>query len=158
MEGMFDPGLLAEPLDVFAFDVEPAEPEQSREVAMKPGRGTFFDEFIEIRDPEGLAFTERVLVDFDAVRPRQRKRNQAAQANHTERISRLLANVMRVHFHRALPSVLYFRKADAEWYESSPSWMQPCSLPRCRAATSAPRSRPQLDGMILAVKSMKPAS
>ncbi|MFA5970383.1 MAG: hypothetical protein WC816_14205 [Sphingomonas sp.] len=124
MEGMFDPGLLAEPFDVFAFDVEPAEPEQSREVVLKQGQGTFFDEFIEIRDPEGMALTERVLADFDAVRPRQRKRNQAAQASHAERISRLLANAMRVHFHRALPSVLYFRKADAEWYESSPSWMR----------------------------------
>ncbi|MCE7795576.1 hypothetical protein LWE61_03285 [Sphingobium sufflavum] len=121
---MFDPGLLAEPFDVFAFDVEPAEPEQSGEVVLMPGRGTFFDEFIEIRNPEGMALVEQVLAVFDEVRPRQRKRNQAAQSNHTERICRLLANAMRAHFFRVLPSVLYFRKADAEWYEDSPSWMR----------------------------------
>ena len=88
------------------------------------GLGTFFDEFLEIRNPEGEALTQRVLSDFDSVRPRQRKRNQAAEASHTERIARLLANAMRVHFYRSLPSVLYFRKADAEWYEDSPSWMR----------------------------------
>ena len=88
------------------------------------GRGTFFDEFVEIRDPEGRALVEQVLAAFDVVRPRQRKRNQAAQSSHTERVTRLLANAIRAHFYRALPSVLYFRKADAEWYEDSPSWMR----------------------------------
>lgn len=91
---------------------------------LKPGKGTFFEEFIEIRNPEEAALVDRVLAAFDAVRPRQRKRNQAAQASHAERISRLLANAMRAHFYRASPAVLYFRKADAEWYENSPSWMR----------------------------------
>lgn len=94
------------------------------DVALQPGKGMFFDEFIEIRDPEGAALMERVLEAVDAVRSRQRKRNRAAQANHIERIHRLLANALRVHFFRTQAAVLYFRKADAEWYEDSPLWMR----------------------------------
>ena len=124
MERMRDPGLMAEPFDVSAFDVEPAQPERSGEVMLQAGQGTFFDEFVELRDPEGTTLLGRVLAAFDAVRPRQRKRKRAAQIIHVQRVRGLLANAMWAHFYRALPAILYFRKADAEWYQDSPSWMR----------------------------------
>ena len=124
MERMRDPGLMAELCDVSAFDVEPAEPEQSGGIMLQPGQGTFFDEYIEVRNPEGAALVDHVLAAFDAVRPRQRKRNLAAQVGHAQRIRGVLANAMWAHFYRDLPAILYFRKADAEWYQDSPSWMR----------------------------------
>lgn len=124
MEGMVAAGLLDEPLAMFAFDAEPAERKEINYSDLRPGRGTFFDEFLQIRDPERAPFVERANGALEAIRPRQRKRNQTAQANHTERLSRLLANAMRTHFFRDPPAVLYFRKADAEWYKHSPTWMR----------------------------------
>ncbi|MEQ1726239.1 MAG: hypothetical protein ABL882_09970 [Sphingopyxis sp.] len=89
-----------------------------------PGRGTFFDEFIDLRDPEGTAFTACILEILEAVRPRQRKRIAEALANHTTRTRKLLANAMRGHFYGTSPATLYYRKADAEAYQNKPRWMR----------------------------------
>lgn len=124
MQGIVAPGLAAEPSNLFASTVDPDKPLSFDNEVGRPSRGTFFDEFIEIQEPERAAFVEQVLAHFEVVRPRQRIRNEAARASHNERISRLVANAMRAHFYRVSRSVLYFRKADAEWYQSSPSWMR----------------------------------
>jgi hypothetical protein len=56
---------------------------------MVRGQGTFFDEWIDMRDPEGSALTARVLEIYDTVRPRQRKRWRDAL---TLRIRKLLVD------------------------------------------------------------------
>ncbi|UZW54748.1 hypothetical protein NUH86_14855 [Sphingobium sp. JS3065] len=85
------------------------------------GTGTFFDENIDLRDPEGSALTARILEIYDAVRPRRRKRGRKALA---VRIRKLVANGLRGHFFRLPPAVLYFTKADAEQYKDKPTWMK----------------------------------
>lgn len=97
----------------------------SETLPMAPGRGTFFDEKIAMPNPEGEAFTARILEIFDEARPRKRKRGRKALAL---RIHKLAANAMRGHFYRQISSVLYFRKADSPWYKDKPSWMKHGSL------------------------------
>lgn len=86
-----------------------------------PGRGTFFDEHIDLQEPEGTRLTECIIEYYDEVRPRKRKRGRDTLAL---RVRKIVANAMRVHFFRDPPAVLYFRKADTEWYEDKPNWMK----------------------------------
>jgi hypothetical protein len=124
MEATVAVGFSAEPMAMPAGETGPARLAQHHRPDLTPGHGTFFDEFVGIREPEKGPFLELALASFDAVRPRKRKRKLANQATHTERISGLIANAMRAHFFRNPPSVLYLRKADAEPYRHSPSWMR----------------------------------
>jgi hypothetical protein len=120
--GLSYPSLLAALDDVFAFsEGEPTDAAPPPKESVAPGRGTFFDEYIDIRDPEGAAFTARILDRYDEVRPRKRRRGRDAL---TTRIRKVLANAMRASYYRNRPSVLYFRKADASWYADKPSWMK----------------------------------
>ena len=121
---MFDPGLLAEPIDVFAFDAEPAEPLVAE--AVSPGRGTFFDERIDMLDPGGGALTAEVLDILASGIPRQRKRRQDAQDDHEIRIRKLIANGLRCHFYRDPPRTSYFRRAES--YPDKPRWMRGMQL------------------------------
>lgn len=122
MKASTDPGLLGVPVEVIGFDIEPTPP--SPLPGHMRGRGMFFDEYIQIRDPEGSALNNLVLEAHQEVRPKKRKLSATAQANLTERVARLVANALQAHFYRVLPSVLYFRKADAEQYRDRPSWMR----------------------------------
>jgi hypothetical protein len=88
---------------------------------LEAGRGTFFDEHIDLRDPEGERLTERLVGIYDTVEPRQRKRGRDALRL---RLRRLAANALRCHFYRDPASVLYFRKADARLYDGKPGWMK----------------------------------
>lgn len=88
------------------------------------GKGTFFDENINLRDGEGTAITARMLEIFDATRPRQRKRSAKALETDKIRLRRILANGMRTHFYRQSDAVLFFAKKDANWYADKPSWMR----------------------------------
>lgn len=122
MDQESDPRLL--PLNAYAPEANVAEPVQcaSRPSAvMLPGKGTFFDEHIDLRDPEGAAFTARVIEVYDTVRPRKRKRGREAL---TMRVRKLLANGMRTNFYRKAPSVLYFKGAESKHYRNSPGWMR----------------------------------
>lgn len=94
-------------------------------LAVAPGEGTFFDEHIDIRDPEGAKLTERILELYDGVRPKKRKRNRDTLGL---RIRRLAANALRCHFFRANHAVLYFRGAATEGYADKSDWMQHGSL------------------------------
>lgn len=85
------------------------------------GRGTFFDEFVDLEEPEGSRLTERLLECYDKVRPRQRKRGRDILRL---RLRRIVANAIRGHFYRSPPAVLYFRGASIAAYDEKPSWMK----------------------------------
>ena len=120
MEGIADPGLVAEPIDVFGFEPEPTE--QSALDEISPGRGTFFDERIDMLAPGGAALTAKVLEILADGIPRQRKRRQDAQDDHEIRTRKLIANGLRCHFYRDPPRTSYFRRADS--YPDKPRWMR----------------------------------
>lgn len=73
---------------VASLDIEPTNEAQGpiraenpipRSVkAPAPGKGTFFDEHIDLRDPEGERLSERLVECFDKERPKQRKRLASA--------------------------------------------------------------------------------
>jgi hypothetical protein len=89
--------------------------------AVRPGRGSFFDEYVDLNDPEGSALTDRLVECYDLVRSKQRMRGRD---NLRLRIRRVAANALRGHFFRKPPSILYFRGAAALQYEDKPSWMR----------------------------------
>ena len=47
-----------------------AYPSLDKAVATVPGLGTFFDEHIDLREPEGAAFTARIIAIYDEANPR----------------------------------------------------------------------------------------
>ncbi len=96
--------------------------------AMVAGQGTFFDEHIDLRDPEGTDLTARVMAIYGETWPRLRGWKASDLANHEVRIRKVLANAMRVSFYRTLPSLLYFRGADPPSYRDKPQWMKHGSL------------------------------
>lgn len=118
MEGIADPGLVAEPIDVFAFEPEPPgwmiEPRT-------PGKGVFFDHHIDLREPEGGRLTEWLVERFNEQRDMDRHRGIETWRL---RIRKLAANAMRGHFFRTCPAVLYSRGAASAWYREKPDWMR----------------------------------
>ena len=117
MEGVADPGLVAAPLDV-PICRETGPPDGA---IIKPGRGTSFGEYIDLRDPEGTMFAERLVERYDEVRPKLRKRHRDALSF---RIRRVAANAMRGYFFRDPPAIRFYVKADAEQYRDKPKWMR----------------------------------
>ncbi len=120
-----DPGLW--PLADFAIgagEVEPVAADEKTRVPILPGKGTFFDEHIDLHDPAGAAFMARILIRYDEANPRVRAWKAKDLTSHTTRIRKLLANGMRAHLHRKLPSILYFRGADSKHYRDKPGWMR----------------------------------
>lgn len=95
---------------------------------LKPGRGVFFDPYLELRYPEGSAFAEHILCELDRLKPRKRKRSIKNEENHLRRIRAILANGILAHFYRHNGAILFFRKADARQYDDCPSWMRHGSL------------------------------
>ncbi|WP_315761861.1 hypothetical protein [Sphingomonas sp. Y38-1Y] len=127
MQGIAGSGGLACPDNLFEYVADQADPAPVRPVPalhgkpLKAGRGTFFDEHIDVRDPEGERLTERLVDIYDRVEPRQRKRGRDALRL---RLRRLAANALRGSFYRDSASVLYFRKADTRHYDDKPGWMK----------------------------------
>lgn len=119
MDGIADPGLLAEPIDVFAFEAD--HPPVKMAKRPSPGRGVFFDPHIDLREPEVGRLTEWLVERFDRARNKQRLRDREVWRH---RLRKLAANAMRAHFFRDSPAVLYSRGAAAEWYQDKPDWMQ----------------------------------
>jgi hypothetical protein len=109
------------PTDGFVAGNEAISAEPRAFPPTSSGHGTFFDERITLRDPEGGHFVSCVIDLYDKVRPRQRKSGREALAT---RINCLLANAIRTTAYRTDRSVLYFRKADAPQYADKPSWMR----------------------------------
>ena len=103
----------------------------------RPKRGTFFDETVDIRDPEGhelaIAVLERVATSEP---PRKRKRSASAQANQYALVRAILANGFRCHWHRDPGITSFFRKPDAGVYlkRDKPSWLSANAMQRALSA------------------------
>ncbi len=89
-------------------------------------KGTWLDEAIDLREPEGTRFTEDVLIRIKSVESRLRKRSKAAETNHRQRIRTILANGFRCHLYREPSWVAYLRKAES--YRHGPVWLSGESL------------------------------
>ncbi|AXK41882.1 hypothetical protein [Erythrobacter aureus] len=105
------------------------EPSQS-DLKRLRGKGVFFDERIQIEEPVGSAFTDRVLEILGAAFPRRRKWKKVDFELHTLRVCAILANAMRARIFREIPAVLYYAKADAEAYADKPNWIRHGALDR----------------------------
>lgn len=91
---------------------------------IEAGKGTFFAKQIDMREPEGTAFTARILALYDEAKPRGKAWKKDDLATHSTRVRKLLANTMRAHFYRKTPAVLYFTGAASKHYKNEPSWMR----------------------------------
>ena len=121
MDSINDRGLLDGTTDVFAFCADQPAPLSESVKLPIPGQGKFFDEHIDLRDPEGGLLTERLVEIFDKVRPRKRKRGRDALRL---RLRRLAANALSAYFFRDIPAILYFRGAAVKDYTDKPDWMK----------------------------------
>jgi hypothetical protein len=93
-----------------------------------PMRGTWLDENIDLRSPEGDKITDAVVTALESVEKRNRKRRAIDLANHRRRVRNLLANGFRCFFHRQPAQVAYLRSAHA--YDSRPDWLTGKALSR----------------------------
>lgn len=91
---------------------------------IEAGKGTFFAKQMDMREPEGTAFTARILALYDEAKPRGKAWKQYDLAIHSIRVRKLLANAMRAYFYRKTPAVLYFTGAASKHYKNEPSWMR----------------------------------
>lgn len=91
-------------------------------------KGTWFDEAVDLRDPEGKVLTGEVLALIAAVETRSRKRRQNDDRNHRATVRRVLANGLRCHYFRRPSLVTYFRKADG--YSGGPGWLSGGAMSR----------------------------
>lgn len=91
---------------------------------IEAGKGTFFAKQIDMREPEGTAFTARILAHYDEAKPRGKAWKKDDLATHSTRVRKLLANAMRAYFYRKTPAVLYFTGAASKHYKNEPSWMR----------------------------------
>lgn len=102
-----------------------------------PGRGTFFDESITLRDGEGTAFVSRVLTVLDEAEPRKRERSAKQLETATIRTRAILANAMRAHFYRDTNAVLFLSKSDCKLYAGKPNWLRHGMLRKAITALEA---------------------
>lgn len=91
-------------------------------------KGTWFDEAVDFRDPEGEAFTSEVLALVAAVEIRSRKRRQTDERNYQAAVRRILANGLRCHYFRRPSLVAYYRRADS--YMGGPAWLSGKAMSR----------------------------
>lgn len=86
--------------------------------------GTFLDETVLLRDPEGQTFTELVLAKIAGVEVRKRARRPVDQQSHEVLVRCILANGLRCYWHRDPPAVSYLRKSDAyKAFGFKPDWL-----------------------------------
>lgn len=93
-------------------------------------KGTFLEERLDLRDPEGHRLTRRVMVEIEAVEGHRKKiRSEWEEQHHYLLLRKLLANGFRCFNHRQPWEVAYFRKADK--YKDKPeSWLNGRALSR----------------------------
>ena len=84
-------------------------------------KGVWFDEGIDLRDPEGDMLTESVLDVIAGVDTRARQRREADAANHRTLVRKLLANGLRCFYFRNPSLVACQRKADS--YKGKPAYL-----------------------------------
>lgn len=90
--------------------------------------GTFLDERLGLRDPEGSTFINRVLEEIDRVEKRKKAIRAADLTNRKILLRTLMANAFRCFYHRAPSSVAFLRKASA--YSDKPIWLSGKALER----------------------------
>lgn len=96
--------------------------------AFRPPNGTWFDEALDLRDPEGDTLTKFALDRVAVVEKRKRKRRKLDNEHHYAIVRKILANGFRCHFYRTKPLVAYHRRA-AE-YQTGPRWLSGESMAR----------------------------
>ncbi|WP_179948862.1 hypothetical protein [Sphingobium cloacae] len=83
--------------------------------------GKFFDDALDIRDPEGTVLTNEIIALIAAIEQRRKKRRPVDASNHWILVRKILANGLRCHFHRRPPYVAYLRRTES--YRTGPSWL-----------------------------------
>ena len=98
----------------------------------KPAKGTFLDETIMLRDPEGASLVTAVIDLFDSQRELRRKRQLIEVKSERLLVSCTLANGLRCQWYRDPPIVAFQRKADGKTYikRDKPTWLSAQSLSR----------------------------
>lgn len=91
-------------------------------------KGTWFDESLDVRDPEGDSLAQRAIALIATIEKRKRKRNRAAEANHHIIVRKILMNGLRCHYYRRPAWVSYLRKADG--YSGKPAWFSGKAMAR----------------------------
>lgn len=91
---------------------------------IEAGKGTFFAKQIDMREPEGTAFTARILALYDEASPKRNAWRKDHLVPHSIRVRKLLSNTIRAYFYRKTPAVLYFTGAASKHYKNEPSWMR----------------------------------
>lgn len=90
--------------------------------------GTWFDESIDFREPDGTEFTQTVLIHLSSIETLRRRRSEDADRNHRQRVRKILANGFRCHLYRDPSWVAYLRKAES--YRDGPSWLSGKAMSR----------------------------
>lgn len=94
---------------------------KNAKVPFARGRGTFFDEYTDLLDPEGAILTERLVEIYDKICPKMRKKGRETLRL---RLRKLAANALRGHFFRDPPPILYYRGAAIKEWQDKPRWMK----------------------------------
>jgi len=96
-----------------------------QELSELDGRGTFLDETIHLRDPEGEAFVAMILEEIANVEQRKRQRRPQDAVDHCNRVRSAMANGLRCYWHRDPRSVSFYTKSDAyQKIGGKPRWMR----------------------------------
>lgn len=98
----------------------------------KPARGTFLDDTLMLRDPEGPSFVTTIIDLINLQRELGRKQQPLEVENERNLVSCMLANGLRCHWYRDPPIVAYQRKADGKTYikTNKPAWLSALSMSR----------------------------
>lgn len=91
-------------------------------------KGTWFDQALDFRDPEGEGLTCKVLARIAEFEVRQRRRKQVDANNQYTIVRKILANGFRCHEYRSPSLVAYSRKADG--YKNCPAWLSGAAMAR----------------------------
>jgi len=91
-----------------------------------PQKGTWFDEGLDFREPEGQQFTKAVLGRIALIETRDKKRRPKDQRNHETRVRKILANAWRGFCYRERSHISYFRKTGK--YQDKPAWLRSRSM------------------------------
>lgn len=90
--------------------------------------GTWFEESLDLRAPEGDEFAYEILSQIAAVDTRKRMRRRKDQYNHEVLVRRILANGIRGWAYRARPDIAYHRRSSA--YAESVEWLSGDAMAR----------------------------
>jgi len=105
---------------------------QSSPTAFRLARGTWFDEGLDFREPEGDAFTRHIIGMIGPFEGLKIGRSAIKAENHYIRVRKLLANALRCFYYYDPALVSFFRKAGR--FKDKPLWFTGTGM---RCATDA---------------------